>query len=351
MEKVKVGILGVTGAVGQRFVQLLEHHPYFDVVSLGASAERSAGKSFAEAVEGRWKISADIPAYARELPVTECAPEHMPETQMVFSGLDAKVAGEIEERFAQAGKIVLSNARSHRWDPDVPIMSAEVNPEHLEVLKDQKWPGAIVTNSNCTIMGVTITLKALMDEFGIEQVFIASLQAISGAGYPGLPSMDILGNVIPYIGGEEPKAESEPLKCLGRVENGRIVNGDFVISAHCNRVPVFDGHTVCVSVKLKRSATPEQVREVFANFEGEPQRLDLPQAPKPPIVVRDEDDRPQTRLDVDAGNGMAVVVGRVRECSIFGIKYVTLSHNTVRGAAGASLLNAELMYRKGLVKA
>jgi aspartate-semialdehyde dehydrogenase len=351
MEKAKVGILGVTGAVGQRFVQLLEGHPYFEVVSLGASAERSAGKNYAEAVEGRWKISADIPDYARKMPVTECAPDEMPDCQVVFSGLDAKVAGEIEEKFAQDGKIVLSNARSHRWDPDVPILSAEVNPEHLEVLKDQKWPGAIVTNSNCTIMGVTITLKPLMDEFGIEQVFIASLQAISGAGYPGLPSMDILGNVIPYIGGEEPKAESEPLKCLGRVENGQIKNAEFVISAHCNRVPVFDGHTVCVSVKLKKKASPGEVKEVFQSFEGEPQKLSLPHAPRPPIVVRDEDDRPQTRLDVDTGSGMAVVVGRIRECPILGIKYVTLSHNTVRGAAGASLLNAELMYRKGLVKA
>lgn len=349
MERVKVGILGVTGAVGQRFVELLDGHPYFEVVALAAS-ERSAGKTYAEATKGRWKISADIPAYARDLPVHECDPDMLADAKVVFSGLDASVAGEIEERFAQAGKIVLSNARNHRWDPDVPIMSAEVNPQHLDVLKHQKWPGGIVTNSNCTIMGVTITLKPLFDQFGIEAVFLASMQAISGAGYPGLPSMDILGNVIPYIGGEEPKAESEPLKCLGRVENGKIVNAGFVISAHCNRVPVFDGHTVCVSVKLRKTATPAEVKDLFRTFEGEPQKLGLPHAPKPPIVVREEDDRPQVRLDGNTGNGMTTVVGRVRECPIFGLRYVTLSHNTVRGAAGASVLNAELMYRKGLVK-
>jgi len=350
MAKVKVGILGVTGTVGQRFIQLLENHPYFEVVSLGAS-ERSAGKTYVKAVEGRWKVSADIPAYARDLPVEECKAADMPDCKMVFSGLDASVAGEIEEEYAQAGKIVLSNARNHRFDPDVPIMSAEVNPEHLDVLKHQKWPGAIVTNSNCTIMGVTITLKALQDAFGLSKVMIASMQAISGAGYPGRPSLDILGNVIPFIKNEEPKAESEPLKCLGKVEGGKIASADFVISAHCNRVPVFDGHTVCVSVETKKKATPDQVKEVFRSFEAEPQKLDLPLAPKPPILVREEDDRPQVRLDRDAGKGMTVVVGRVRECPILGIKYVTLSHNTVRGAAGASVLNAELMYKKGLVKA
>lgn len=351
MKKVKVGILGVTGAVGQRFIELLDDHPYFEVVSLGASVERSAGKTYGEAVLGRWKISADIPGYARKLPVTACDPNAMPDCAMVFSGLDASVAGEIETSFAQAGKTVLSNARNHRWDPDVPILSAEVNPEHLEVLKHQKWPGAIVTNSNCTIMGVTITLKSLLDRYGIERVFLVSLQAISGAGYPGLPSMDILGNVIPFIGGEEAKAESEPLKCLGRVENGKIVNAGFRISAHCNRVPVFDGHTVCVSVELGKKASPAEVKELFRSFEGEPQRLDLPHAPKAPIIVREEDDRPQVRLDGNTGSGMTTVVGRVRECPLFGLKYVTLSHNTIRGAAGASVLNAELMYRKGLVKA
>jgi aspartate-semialdehyde dehydrogenase len=350
MAKVKTGILGVTGTVGQRFIQLLEDHPYFEVVSLGAS-ERSAGKPFVEAVEGRWKISGDVPAYARNLPVEECQAANMPECQLVFSGMDASVAGPIEEEYAQAGKVVLSNARNHRFDPDVPIMSAEVNPQHLDVLQHQKWPGAIVTNSNCTIMGVTITLKALMDAFGIEKVMLASLQAISGAGYPGLPSLDILGNVLPFIKNEEPKAESEPLKCLGKVEGGRIANAEFVISAHCNRVPVFDGHTVCVSIQTKKKASPEEVKEVFKSFEGEPQKLDLPLAPKPPIVVRDEDDRPQTRLDVDTEKGMAVTVGRIRECPILGIKYVTLSHNTVRGAAGASVLNAELMYKKGIIKA
>jgi len=349
MAKVKTGILGVTGTVGQRFIQLLENHPYFEVVSLGAS-ERSAGKPYSEAVEGRWKISADIPDYARGLPVTECQPDLMKDCSVVFSGLDSSVAGGIEEEYAQAGKIVLSNARNHRFDPDVPILSAEVNPEHLDVLEHQKWPGAIVTNSNCTIMGVTITLKALMDAFGIEKVMMVSMQAISGAGYPGLPSLDILGNVIPFIGGEEPKAETEPLKCLGKVEGGKIKSADFVISAHCNRVPVYDGHTVCISIQTKKKASPDEVKEVFKSFEAEPQKLDLPHAPKPPIVVRDEDDRPQTRLDRDTEKGMAVTVGRIRECALLGIKYVTLSHNTVRGAAGASVLNAELMYKKGIIK-
>jgi len=293
MKKINVGILGATGTVGQRFIQLLENHPYFTVTSLGAS-ERSAGKPYAEAVIGRWKLSADIPEYARNLTVTECTPKEMKDCQLVFSGMDASVAGPIEEEFAKAGITVLSNSKNHRWEEDVPLLSAEVNAEHLDILKEQKkrWKGAIITNSNCTIMGVTITLKALMEKFGVEKVMLFSMQAISGAGYPGVPSLDILGNVIPYIGNEEPKAETEPLKCLGSIENGKIKNAEITISAHCNRVPVQDGHTVCISVKLKKKATPEEVKKCFEEFSAEPQQLKLPLAPEKPIVVREEDDRP-----------------------------------------------------------
>lgn len=349
MDRVKVGILGATGTVGQRFIELLNEHPYFEVVALGAS-ERSAGKSYTEAVAGRWKVSADIPAYARDMPVTECTPDDMKDAVAVFSGMDSAVAGPAETALAEAGKIVLSNARNHRYDPDVPILSAEVNADHLDILKEQKWPGAIVTNSNCTIMGVTITLKALMDKFGVKKVFLTSMQAISGAGYPGIPSMDILGNVVPYIGGEEEKAEKEPLKTLGKLENGKIVNADIKISAHCNRVPVQDGHLVVISVELEKDASPEDVAKAFREFKGEPQKLGCPSAPDPVIAVRDEQDRPQHRLDGHTGRGMAVTVGRIRPCPLLGIKYASLSHNTVRGAAGASVLNAELMYKKGLFK-
>lgn len=348
MNKVKVGILGATGSVGQRFVQLLENHPYFEVVALAAS-DKSAGQKYKDVMSSRWKISGDIPAYAKEIVISKCIPSETSNVQIAFSGLDSDIAGEVETAYADAGVIVISNSKNHRYDKDVPILSAEVNSDHLDVLQYQKTKGKIITNSNCTIMGVTITLKPILEKFGIESMFLISMQAISGAGYPGVPSMDILGNVIPHIGGEEDKAEKEPLKCLGKVQNGVIVDADFKISAHCNRVPVFDGHTVCVSLKLKTKATKDDILKVWKEFSGEPQKLGLPSAPKTVIEYREENDRPQPRLDLYSGNGMTTVVGRLRPDPILDFKYVVLSHNTIRGAAGAAILNAELIYKKGLL--
>ncbi|MCB1177294.1 MAG: aspartate-semialdehyde dehydrogenase [Leptospiraceae bacterium] len=285
MSKVKVAILGATGTVGQRFIELLEDHPYFEVSFLAAS-EKSAGKTYEEAMTSRWKVSPRIPEYARKMQIVPCSPGDTPGAELVFSGLDSSVATKIEMDYANAGVMVVSNAKNYRTEPNVPILSAEVNPEHLDVLQFQKTPGKIITNSNCTIMGVTIALKPLHDKFGIESVFLVSMQAISGAGYPGVPSMDILGNIVPYIGGEEEKAEIEPQKCLGKVENGQIVSADFPITAHCNRVPVIDGHTVCISIKFKKKPTREEILETWENFKGEPQKLGLPLAPQKVIDYR-----------------------------------------------------------------
>lgn len=349
MSKVKVGILGATGSVGQRFVQLLENHPFFEVVALGAS-DRSAGSLYGDIMKSRWKVSSRIPEYAAKIKISRCVPSETPDVELVFSGMDSDVAGEAETEYAKAGVMVISNSKNHRTDPDVPILSAEVNSEHLKVLEYQKTPGKIITNSNCTIMGVTITLKPLMDAFGIDSLFVVSMQAISGAGYPGVPSLDILGNVIPLIGGEEEKVEIEPQKCLGRVENGQIVSADFRTTAHCNRVPVVDGHTVCISVKLKKKTTEAEIKKIWAEYQGEPQKMKLPSAPERVIEYREEADRPQPRLDLMTGNGMTTVVGRLRPDPLFDFKYVVLSHNTIRGAAGAAILNAELVYKKGLLK-
>ncbi|GBF51936.1 aspartate-semialdehyde dehydrogenase [Leptospira ryugenii] len=348
MQKIKVGVLGATGSVGQRFIQLLENHPFFTVSHLAAS-EKSAGQTYGQVMKSRWKISSDIPAYAKDIVITLPKPSETDGVKLVFSGLDSSIAGEVESEYAQAGVIVISNSKNHRMDANVPILSAEVNAEHLDVLSAQNTKGKIITNSNCTIMGVTISLKPLFDQFGLESVMLFSMQAISGAGYPGVPSMDILGNVVPYISGEEEKAEIEPQKCLGRVVDGKIVSADFKISAHCNRVPVFDGHTVCVSAKFKKKPNREEILKAWKEFSGEPQKLQLPFAPEQTILYREEADRPQPRLDLDTGKGMTTVVGRLREDSLLDWKWVVLSHNTIRGAAGAALLNAELMYKKGLI--
>jgi aspartate-semialdehyde dehydrogenase len=348
MRKAKVAILGATGSVGQRFIELLEDHEYFEVLYLGAS-DKSAGKTYSEVMKSRWKVSSKIPAYSKNMTIVSCDPSQTPGVDLVFSGLDSDVAGEIEKKYAEAGVWVISNAKNYRMHPNVPILSAEVNPEHLEVLKFQNTPGKIITNSNCTIMGVTISLKPLMEKFGIESAFIVSMQAISGAGYPGVPSMDILGNVIPFISGEEEKVETEPQKCLGFLKDGQIVSSDFKISAHCNRVPVLDGHTVCVSIKLKKKASLEEIKKVWDEFSAEPQAMQLPMAPKKVIEYRDEADRPQPRIDLNEGRGMTTVIGRLRPDPIFDFKYTVLSHNTVRGAAGAAILNAELIYKKQLL--
>lgn len=346
MSTIPVAVLGATGAVGQRFVQLLEGHPLFRVVALTGS-ERSAGKKYREVC--RWVLDTPMPAAVADLTVLD-ADADVP-AQLVFSALPSTVAGPIEQRLAAAGHIVCSNASNHRMEPDVPLVIPEVNPDHLALITVQRrrrgWSGAIVTNPNCTSTPATMVLKPLLDTFGVRRMLLVSMQALSGAGYPGVPSYDIVDNVIPFIGGEEPKLEVEPQKMLGQLRDETIVPAIFTTSAHCNRVPVLEGHLVCLSIELERKASSDEIATVLSNFRGLPQELRLPTAPEQPIIVRNEPDRPQPRRDRDAGRGMATVVGRIRPCSLFDIKLIALSHNTIRGAAGASILNAELMHAQG----
>ncbi|MBI1941948.1 MAG: aspartate-semialdehyde dehydrogenase, partial [Acidobacteria bacterium] len=311
MKKIEVGILGATGMVGQRFVSLLEHHPWFEVTWLAAS-ERSAGKTYAEACN--WRVRDPMPKTARALPVHECKPGKAP--QLVFSSLDSKVAGEVEKEFARTGHVIVSNSSNHRMDADVPLLIPEVNPDHLTLVRAQRkergWKGMIVTNPNCTTVGLVMSLAPLEKAFGLEKVLMTSMQAVSGAGYPGIPTLDIIGNVIPYIGGEEEKVERETRKLLGKLSDGQVKPGDFSVSAQCNRVPVEDGHTESISVALRTKATVEDLIAAWRKFRGRPQELQLPSAPKHPIIVREEPDRPQPKFDIQSENGMAAVVGRVR---------------------------------------
>ncbi len=345
MKKIEVGILGATGMVGQRFVSLLEHHPWFEVKWLAAS-ERSAGKKYVEAC--MWRLRAPLPEGARELPVHACRPGG---PKLVFSSLDSKVAGEVEKEFARAGHLVVSNSSNHRMDADVPLVIPEVNPDHLALLDAQRaqrgWKGAILTNPNCTTIGLVMSLAPLERAFGLEKVLVTSMQAVSGAGYPGVPTLDILGNVVPFISGEEEKVERETHKLLGKLAEGHVEPARFAVSAHCNRVLVEDGHMETVSVALRTKASAEDLLAAWRNFRALPQERRLPSAPQPPIVVREVHDRPQPKFDVTAGNGMAALEGRQRPCRVLEFKYVTLSHNTVRGAAGAALLNAELLKSQG----
>jgi aspartate-semialdehyde dehydrogenase len=346
MKKLEVGILGATGMVGQRFVSLLEHHPWFEVRWLAAS-ERSAGKTYAEACS--WRLRESLPKAAGELPVEECRPGHAP--QLLFASLDSKVAGEVEKEFALAGHVVVSNSSNHRMEPDVPLLIPEVNPDHLALVRTQRkqrgWKGMIVTNPNCTTVGLVMSLAPLAKAFGLEKVLMTSMQAVSGAGYPGVPTLDILGNVIPFISGEEEKVERETRKLLGKLAEGRVHSGEFAVSAQCNRVLVEDGHTESISVALRTRVSRADLIEVWSKFRALPQERALPSAPKHPIVVREERDRPQPKFDVNIEKGMATVIGRVRECPVLHFKYTALSHNTIRGAAGAALLNAELMKSEG----
>jgi len=346
MKKIEVGILGATGMVGQRFVSLLQHHPWFEIKWLAAS-ERSAGKTYREACN--WRLRDAMPKSAWDLPVYECKPGDAP--HLVFSSLDSKVAGQVEQEFAQAGHVVVSNSSNFRMEQDVPLLIPDVNPDHLALICEQqklrKWKGTIVTNPNCTTIGLVMSLAPLANNFGLEKVLMTSMQAVSGAGYPGTPTLDILGNVIPYIGGEEEKVECETRKLLGKLVDGQVEMGDFVVSAHCNRVMVEDGHTETVSVSLKSKATVADIAEAWRAYRSVPQERNLPSAPKHPIIVREERDRPQPKFDLNAENGMATVVGRLRECPVLQFKYVAFSHNTIRGAAGAALLNAELMKSEG----
>jgi len=346
MKKLEVGILGATGMVGQRFVSLLEHHPWFEAKWLGAS-ERSAGKTYREACN--WRLRDPLPKSAWDLPVHECKPGGAP--QLIFSSLDSKVAGEVEKEFAQAGHVVVSNSSNFRMEQDVPLLIPDVNPDHLALVREQrkerKWKGMIVTNPNCTTIGLVMSLAPLENTFGLDKVLMTSMQAVSGAGYPGIPTLDILGNVIPFIGGEEDKVEKETRKLLGKLTDGHVKMGDFIVSSHCNRVMVEDGHTETISVALKTKASLQDIIEAWRAYRSLPQERDLPSAPKHPIVVREERDRPQPKFDLETEKGMATVVGRLRECAVLQFKYVALSHNTIRGAAGAALLNAELMKSEG----
>jgi aspartate-semialdehyde dehydrogenase len=348
-KKFRAGVLGATGLVGQRIVSLLADHPWFELTEVAAS-ERSSGKTYAEAV--RWHLDAPIPAAARDLVVRSLNPSL--ECDFVFSALDSSVAGGAEEDFARAGYPVVSNSRNHRMDPDVPLLIPEVNAAHLDAISLQQKNrgydnGFIVTNPNCSTAGLVLVLKPLADAFGLEKIFVVTLQAISGAGYPGVASVDIQGNVVPFISGEEEKMESEPQKLLGKWNGERFVDAGLGISAHCNRVPVIDGHLECVSMSLKKIASLNEVREALREFEVSSELAALPSALRNPIVVLEEQDRPQPRRDVGAGNGMVAVVGRVRECPLLDVKLTLLSHNLVRGAAGAALLNAELLAARGFL--
>jgi len=348
MSKIKVGILGATGMVGQRFIELLQNHPWFEIAELAAS-EKSAGKAYQEAMQGRWKVSAEIPEKARKIMVKECKPNL--DCKLIFSALDSSVAGAIEEDFAGNGYIVSSNSKNHRMDNDVPLLIPEVNPEHLSIISQQKrrfGKGCIVTNPNCAAMGLVIALKPLHTAFGLKKAFVTTMQALSGAGYPGFASLDILDNVVPYIGGEEEKIETESLKLLGKVKHNKFSFADIKISAQCNRVNVSDGHLEAVNAELIKKADLEEVKSAFRNF-NPLKKLSLPSAPNPPIIVREEIDRPQPKYDRDLGNGMAVSVGRIRKCNILDYRFLVLSHNTIRGAAGAAILNAELMKVEGYI--
>ncbi|MCC6501073.1 MAG: aspartate-semialdehyde dehydrogenase [Anaerolineales bacterium] len=350
MPQIPVAVLGATGSVGQRFVSLLEGHPWFKVIALAAS-DRSVGQKYSQAM--RWILNEPMPDYAKDMVVVPATVEAA-QARIVFSALHSEIAKELEPQFAKAGMAVCSNASSFRQAADVPLLLPEVNADHIQLVKTQRtnrsWSGCIVTNPNCTSAGLTVALKALNDAFGVKKVFAVSLQALSGAGYPGVSSMDILDNVIPNINGEEEKVELEPRKMLGKLNENKIEFADIKFSAHTNRVAVLDGHTVCASVEF--ATLPPDVQSVLQTlsaYQASAGADELPSSPRPVIHVREEADRPQPRLDRLTGKGMSTVVGRVREDPLFHIKFVVLSHNTIRGAAGGSIYNAELLVNEGLL--
>jgi aspartate-semialdehyde dehydrogenase len=343
--KYPIGILGATGAVGQRYIQLLENHPWFEIAWLAAS-DRSSGKPYAEAA--KWRLDTPLPARIAKMIVSPAEPEGAP--KIVFAALDASIASDMEPRFANAGCAVVSNSSAYRMAPNVPLVIPEINADHLHLIEEQpsrrESGGYMVTNPNCSTIGLVMALKPIEERFGIEQIFVTTLQAVSGAGYPGVPSMDILGNVIPYISSEEEKMESETLKLLGKLEGHSVTPLAARITAHCNRVAVDDGHTESVSIKLKKPATREEMLSAWAEFRPLAGQ-NLPTAPDQPVEWAPENDRPQPRLDRNRGNGMAVTVGRLRPCGVLDWKFTALSHNTIRGAAGATILNAELLASLG----
>jgi aspartate-semialdehyde dehydrogenase len=345
--RIQVGILGGTGMVGQHFVKFLQNHPWFEITWLGAS-DRSAGKKYREAAQ--WHLGGETPDSVADIVVDECKPGNAP--KLVFSATDASVATEIEQAFAKAGHVVVSNSRNHRMEPDVPLLVPEINPDHLKLVPVQQrnrgWKGQIVTNPNCSTVVLTMGLAPLK-QFGIKRVVATTMQAISGAGYPGVASMDIVGNVVPFIGGEEEKMQQETQKILGDFDAGHVRDLAAQVSAHCNRVAVVDGHTVTVSVELGAKPSEADLLHAIQSYSSVPQARSLPSAPAKPLVYMPQANRPQPRKDVDREHGMAVFVGRLRACPVLGYKFVAMGHNTVRGAAGAAVLNAELMVSEGLL--
>ena len=348
----KVGILGATGAVGQKFIRLLQNHPWFEIAALGAS-ERSAGKKYKDA--SNWIEDVNLPDSIAEMIVNNCDPSEFAGVDFVFSGMDAGVAGEIEGAFARAGIPVISNAKNYRMDPTVPLLVPEVNPDHIELINSQTFTkdgsGWIVTNPNCVAVPLSLALKPIYDAFGIESMIVTTMQAISGAGYPGVPSLDILGNLVPFIGGEEPKIAPETHKLLGSLSNGVITQPDFKVQATCTRVPVINGHTAAVTVKLvNKPASIEEVKEAVLGWKNPIADLGLPFAPNQAIRLHTEERYPQPRLHADHENGMQLHMGRLRDADVFDISFVCMAHNTIRGAAGGAILNAELLKSKGFLK-
>lgn len=353
MHSFNVGILGATGAVGQKFIRLLRNHPWFSIKALGAS-KRSAGKPYKQAVH--WIEDIELPAEVSNIQVTTCEPEHFEDVDFVFSGLDSSVAGDIEQAFAKAGFPVISNAKNHRMFDNVPLLVPEVNPDHIEMIKSQEFTsdgsGWIVTNPNCVCVPLSMSLRPLYDAFGIESVVVTSMQAVSGAGYPGVPSLDILGNAVPFIGGEEDKIDTEPLKLLGQLNaNGTVTGADFGVQSTAVRIPTVEGHLLSVAVKLKEK--PSNIAEVSSAVESWKSPiadLDLPSAPEQPVKIYEEDRHPQPRLHATREGGMQLGMGRLRAGSVFDVSYIALAHNTIRGAAGGAILNAELLAEKGFLK-
>jgi aspartate-semialdehyde dehydrogenase len=347
--KIPVAVLGATGTVGQKFVRLLADHPWFELVTVAASSA-SAGRRYEEVA--RWREPVALPREIAGMVVRECAPP-LPGT-IVFSALDAEIAGPIEQAFAQAGAFVVTNTRTHRMDPDVPLLIPEVNAEHVGLIECQResrrWKGAILANPNCSTAALALALAPLHRAFGIERLFVSTMQAVSGAGYPGVPSLDIVGNVIPHVGGEEEKIERESRKILGTLSNGAVEPARFPLSVHSNRVPVVDGHMATVSVGFVERVGPDQAAAALRDFRGPDRVAGLPSSPRPPIEVDERVDRPQPRLDLDRGGGMAVTVGRLRPCPVLDLRLVVLGHNTIRGAAGQGLQIAELLVAEGRVQ-
>ena len=345
--KIEVGVLGATGMVGQEFITQLSGHPWFSVKWLGAS-ERSEGKAYQDATA--WRLAVERPDWVAGMKVNTVAPGLAP--KLLFSGLDASVAGVVEESFAKAGHIVVSNARNHRMDPLVPLVIPEVNSDHLALLRRQGevkgWSGRILTNPNCSTVVLAMVLAPLR-RFGLDKAVVSTLQAISGGGYPGVPSLDVVGNVIPFISGEESKIETETQKILGRIVDGEVKQHPLTVSATTTRVPVINGHTELVSVSLPLAPSSDQVVASINEFKGVPQELDLPSAPSQPLRYMESEERPQPRLDAGCGGGMVVSVGRFRTCPVMGYKFVAMGHNTIRGAAGVAVLNAELLKAKGFL--